>query len=50
MDLDPDKEIAINVKLLDRGVLAVEKLAPDLQFVVLPTSKKVPSPLLQDGI
>lgn len=41
MDLDPDKEIAINVKLLDRAITAVEHLAPNLKFVVLPTGTKV---------
>lgn len=41
MDPDPDKEIAINVKLLDRAVTAIEHLAPNLKFVVLPTGTKV---------
>jgi hypothetical protein len=40
MDLDPEKEIAINVKLLDRAVQAVENLSPNLKFVVLPTGTK----------
>jgi hypothetical protein len=41
MDLDPDKEISINVQLLDRAVKAVESLSPNLKFVVLPTGTKV---------
>ena len=41
MDLNPDKEIAINVKLLDRAITAIEHLAPNLKFVVLPTGTKV---------
>jgi hypothetical protein len=41
MDIDPDKEIAINVKLLDRAVKAVEHLSPNLKFIVLPTGTKV---------
>lgn len=41
MDPDPDKEIAINVKLLDRAVKAVEHLSPNLKFIVLPTGTKV---------
>jgi hypothetical protein len=41
MDLDPSKEIAINVKLLDRAVQAVESLSRNLKFVVLPTGTKV---------
>lgn len=41
MDPDPDKEIAINVQLLDRAVTAVEHLAPNLKFVALPTGTKV---------
>ena len=44
MDPDPDKEIAINVKLLDRAVKAVEHLSPNLRFIVLPTGTKVRSP------
>jgi hypothetical protein len=44
MDTDPDKEIAINVKLLDRAVKAVEHLSPNLKFIVLPTGTKVRSP------
>jgi hypothetical protein len=41
MDPDPDKEIAINVKLLDRAIKAVEHLSPNLKFIVLPTGTKV---------
>ena len=41
MDLDPNKEIATNVQLLDRAVKAIENLSPNLKFVVLPTGTKV---------
>lgn len=41
MDPDPEKEIAINVQLLNRAVTAAENLAPNLKFVVLPTGTKV---------
>jgi hypothetical protein len=41
MDLDSDTEIAINVKLLDRAVKAIEQLSPKLKFIVLPTGTKV---------
>lgn len=40
MDADPAKEIAINVDLLSKSIHAVEKLAPNLKFVVLPTGTK----------
>jgi hypothetical protein len=40
MDPDPEKEISINVKLLERAVLAAENLSKKLQFVVLPTGTK----------
>ncbi|KAF4969098.1 hypothetical protein FZEAL_10292 [Fusarium zealandicum] len=40
MDADPDKEISVNVELLSRSIRAVEKLAPKLSFVVLPTGTK----------
>lgn len=40
MDPDPAKEISINVDLLSKSVRAVEKLAPNLKFVVLPTGTK----------
>lgn len=45
MDPDPEKEIAINVQLLDRAVTAAENLSPVLKFVVLPTGTKVRAPL-----
>ncbi|KAF7563272.1 hypothetical protein G7046_g864 [Stylonectria norvegica] len=40
MDADPAKEISINVDLLSRAVKAVQELAPNLSFVVLPTGTK----------
>ncbi|KAH7133400.1 hypothetical protein B0J13DRAFT_562310 [Dactylonectria estremocensis] len=40
MDADPAKEISINVDLLSRAIHAVEALAPNLKFVVLPTGTK----------
>ncbi|KAK4941420.1 hypothetical protein LTR10_018689 [Elasticomyces elasticus] len=40
MDPDPEKEISINVALLERAVTAVEKLSDSLKFVVLPTGTK----------
>lgn len=40
MDADPAKEISINVDLLSKSIHAVEKLAPNLKFVVLPTGTK----------
>lgn len=40
MDLDPAKEVEINIKLLERAVKAVGSLSPNLQFVVLPTGTK----------
>lgn len=43
MDPDPQTEIDINVKLLDRAVTAIEHLSSKLQFVVLPTGTKVNS-------
>lgn len=45
MNPDPEKEIAINVQLLDRAVSAAEHLSPGLKFVVLPTGTKVAKPL-----
>lgn len=41
MDPDPEKEISINVTLLERAVAAVEDLSDSLKFVVLPTGTKV---------
>lgn len=40
MDPDPAKEVQINVDLLHNAIVAVEKLAPNLKFVVLPTGTK----------
>ncbi|KPM37413.1 hypothetical protein AK830_g9147 [Neonectria ditissima] len=40
MDADPAKEISTNVDLLSRAIRAVEVLAPNLKFVVLPTGTK----------
>ncbi|KAM5369319.1 hypothetical protein ACJZ2D_009038 [Fusarium nematophilum] len=40
MDSDPAKEISINVDLLSRAINAVQKLALNLSFVVLPTGTK----------
>ncbi|KAK7417116.1 hypothetical protein QQZ08_011742 [Neonectria magnoliae] len=40
MDADPAKEISTNVSLLSRAIRAVELLAPNLKFVVLPTGTK----------
>jgi nucleoside-diphosphate-sugar epimerase len=44
MDADPEQEIAINVDLLKRAVVAIEHLSTNLQFVVLPTGTKVCCP------
>lgn len=41
MDMDPKKEIQINVDLLKRAITAVESLSSSLKFVVLPTGTKV---------
>lgn len=40
MDLDSEKEVQTNKELLSRAVRATEALAPNLQFVVLPTGTK----------
>ncbi|KAJ3534329.1 hypothetical protein NM208_g7578 [Fusarium decemcellulare] len=40
MDADPAKEISINVDLLSRAISAIEQVAPNLSFVVLPTGTK----------
>lgn len=40
MDLEPAKEIAINVQLITRAITAIEHLSPHLQFVVIPTGTK----------
>lgn len=44
MDSDPEKEVAINVDLLKRAVVAIDHLSAKLQFVVLPTGTKVCHP------
>ena len=49
MDPEPEKEVAINVKLLDRAVLSVDHLSPKLKFVVLPTGTKVNSRMELDA-
>ena len=41
MDSDPEKEVAVNVDLLKRAVVAIDHLSANLQFVVLPTGTKV---------
>lgn len=41
MDMDPAKEIEINVKLLERAITVIEHLSEKLKFVVLPTGTKV---------
>jgi hypothetical protein len=41
VDLDPDKEVRINVQMLGRAVQATQCLAPNLRFVLLPTGTKV---------
>lgn len=41
MDMDPAKEISINISLLERAVKAVETLSTNLKWVVLPTGTKV---------
>jgi hypothetical protein len=40
MDEDHEKEISVNVKLIQRAITAVENLSPNLKFVVLPTGTK----------
>jgi hypothetical protein len=40
MDPDPAQEIATNIKLLERAVVAAEHLSKNLKFVVLPTGTK----------
>ena len=37
---DPEQEIAINIQLLERAVTAMENIAKDLRFVLLPTGTK----------
>ena len=38
--MDPDEEISINIKLLDRAVNATQALSTNLNFVFLPTGAK----------
>jgi hypothetical protein len=38
---DQDKEVSINAVLLERAILAVEKLSKSMKFVVVPTGTKV---------
>jgi len=40
MDPKPEKEIEINITLLERAVVAIEHLSKNLKFVVLPTGTK----------
>ncbi|KAB8221121.1 hypothetical protein BDV33DRAFT_171070 [Aspergillus novoparasiticus] len=40
MDSKPEKEIELNIGMLKKTVLTVEKLCPNFQFVVLPTGVK----------
>jgi len=40
MDPDGEKEVAINKEMLARALRAVDKLSPNLKFVVLPTGTK----------
>ncbi|KAF9887231.1 hypothetical protein FE257_010359 [Aspergillus nanangensis] len=40
MDMTPATEIAINVQILRNAVSVVEKISPNLKFVVLPTGTK----------
>lgn len=40
-DMSPEKEIAINIGMLKKTILAIEKLSPSLQVVAFPTGVKV---------
>ena len=40
-DSDPSKETQINGDLLQRTVMAIEKIAPNLEFILLPIGTKV---------
>ena len=40
-DSDPSKETQVNGDLLQRTIIAMEKLAPNLEFVLLPIGTKV---------
>lgn len=42
-DADPDREVSINASLLQRAIVAVDKLSKSLKFVVVPTGTKVRS-------
>ncbi|KAE8347045.1 hypothetical protein BDV24DRAFT_158039 [Aspergillus arachidicola] len=48
MDSKPEKEIELNIGMLKKTVLTVEKLCPNFQFVVLPTGVKAYSVHLLD--
>ncbi|KAK2745563.1 hypothetical protein FQN57_003688 [Myotisia sp. PD_48] len=37
---DPNKEIAVNVKLIEQAITSVDQLSSNLKFVVLPTGTK----------
>ncbi|KAJ9625442.1 hypothetical protein H2204_010304 [Knufia peltigerae] len=39
-DADPDREVSINASLLQRAIVAVDKLSKSLKFVVVPTGTK----------
>lgn len=41
MDIDPEKEITLNIGMLKKTILAIEKLSPSLRVVALPTGVKV---------
>ena len=45
-DSDPPKEAQLNSALLGRSILAVEKLAENLEFILLPIGTNVISILL----
>lgn len=49
MDTNPDKEVEVNKEMLSRAVQAVEKLSPNLKFVVLPSGTKDYGVHLLDG-
>ena len=40
MDLDGTKEVSTNKEMLSRAIRAIDKLSPNLKFVVLPTGTK----------
>ncbi|KAE8323678.1 hypothetical protein BDV39DRAFT_181868 [Aspergillus sergii] len=41
MGSKPEKEIGLNIGMLKKTVLTIEKLCPNFLFVVLPTGVKV---------